>query len=248
MVSIAAGTVNSRPMMYNASRPASGVSISDGAVNNADILDFKDPKYSEQYNSACRDLADLKRVEKGLNNPGTMDHDVKGKIDEVCDFYAGNTFAKVQKVGLATFVASALPFIPLFMTAGPVAAAAGSLAVGAVGTLIFYCATRRVGNSWLMKRISESVIAEARKSIGSDVSACEAKLREIRENASKHAIETVTAPMNQPEAIAAEKDTLQDESDCVVIGGIKLNKHFDGSQDKKGDLVRFLKSSVCHLA
>lgn len=248
MVSITAGTISSRPMIYNASSPASGVSISDGAVSNADILDFKDPKYSEQYNRACRDLADLKRVEKGLNNPAAMDPDVRSRVDEVSDFYAGNTFAKIQKVGLAAFTASALPFIPLFMTAGPVAAAAGSLAVGAVGTLIFYCATRRVGNSFLMKRNSDSVMAEARKSIGSDVSACEARIREIREKASKHAIETVAAPREQTEAVIAEKDTLQEESDCVVIGGIKLNKHFDGSAEKKGDFIRFLKSSVCHLA
>lgn len=116
MVSIAAGTLNSRPMIYNASSPVSGVSISDGAVSNAAILDFKDPKYREQYNRACRDLADLKRVEKGLNNPEVMDHNVRSKVDEVSDFYAGNTFAKMQKVGLATFVASPLPFIPRRVT------------------------------------------------------------------------------------------------------------------------------------
>lgn len=244
--------INSTPLRYTASnQPQASTAVpEESIVNNSDIMNLKDSQYSQEYKRACKDLADLKRIEKSLKNPDRMDLDIYNQIKDLSESNSDNTYAKIQKLGLAAIVATALPFIPVFMCVGTVAALANSLAVATVGSLLYFGASRKVGSSYLMQKNMDAIIAEARNSnsVKYEISGIEAKLVDIRERAAKNTVEKITDHKESPNDMAPEKDSLQDENDYIVIGGIKLKKHADAPDEKNGGLMKFIKNSVCHIA
>ncbi|MGV8119812.1 MAG: hypothetical protein AB2L14_08645 [Candidatus Xenobiia bacterium LiM19] len=242
--------INSTPMLYNASNQlqASTAVPEESIVNNSDIMNLDDSQYSQEYKRACKDLADLKRIEKSLKNPDRMDLDIYNQIKDLSESNSNNTYSRIQKLGLAAIVATALPFIPAFICVGAGAALASSLAVATVGSILYFGASRRAGSSYLDQKNMDAIIAEARNSIGPEISGSEARLEEMRKNAIQKNVEKIASHKESPKDMAPEKDSLQDENDYIVIGGIKLKKHAEAPDEKNGGLMKFIKNSVCHIA
>lgn len=242
------GTITGTPLLYNTSNQpqASTVVPEENIVNNSDFLSLDNSSYSEEYNKACKDLADLKRVEKSLKNPDKMDLDIYNQIKDLSESNSDNTYSRIQKLGLAAIVATALPFIPAFICVGAGAALASSLAVATVGSILYFGASRKVGSSYLVQKNVDAIIAEARNSIGPEISGSEARLEEMRKNAVQKNVEKVISHKESPNDMAPEKDSLQDENDYIVIGGIKLKKHADASDEKNGALLNFIKGTFSY--
>ncbi|MHC9538910.1 MAG: hypothetical protein AB9903_05270 [Vulcanimicrobiota bacterium] len=232
-----------RPMPMSASpnqAPAPEAASAEGIVINEDLLKVNDPEYNEAYT----DLADLKRVKKGLENPARMDIDIyqhyenmsKEKVEETCD--------KVSKYGKWTLVGSAVAGTAAVIVVGPLASLGVILPLLAVGNLLLFDGYKKIAGRRLEKETIDTLMAESRKSIDSDISGSEARLAEIREKALARAMKKLKQDNESAVDKSVQCDALEDEDDFIMIGGIKLKKHTDAAGDEAGGLIHFLRNSI----
>lgn len=236
-------TVRPMPMSAAPSQaPAPEIVSVDSAAVTEDLLKLNDP----EYNKVCRELADLKRVQKGLKNPGQMDPDIYQRFENLSKEKTKEKCDKIANIGTWTLLGSFFPIMGVLMAFGPVACIAVAVPGITVGGLLHYDLYKKMAGPRLQKENMDNLINEARRTIDSNVSGSEAKLSEIRKKAVANVIEKAKKDRESGIGAAVRLDALQDEDDCIVIGGIKLKKHADAAEDQKGGILHFLKNSLYH--